>query len=140
MHERSTHKVCSCQALVELHSKGVAYRDLKASNVMLDSSGDVKLVDFGSSKMLATPEDRIADVTGSPHWTAPEVFKCLQNLFGDPGAAGIVAGNKNRRCSNASCVEGSYDVRADVWSLGESCTVSFLYLTIFFVPKILHKN
>ena len=106
------------QALVELHSKGIAYRDLKASNVMLDSLGDVKIIDFGSSKILDSPEGKMSDVASSPHWTAPEVFKCFQHLFGDPRVNGN-GKKENRRCSNVSYVEGSYDVRADVWSLGE---------------------
>ena len=32
------------------HSKGVLHRDLKASNILINSSGDLKLADFGLAR------------------------------------------------------------------------------------------
>ena len=37
-------------ALEELHNKNIIFRDLKPENVMIDSSGHLKLIDFGLSK------------------------------------------------------------------------------------------
>lgn len=39
-------------ALQEVHSKGIWHLDLKPANVMIDSDGTVKLIDFGASKQF----------------------------------------------------------------------------------------
>lgn len=38
--------------LENLHSRFIVYRDLKASNVVIDSKGKVKILDFGYGKIL----------------------------------------------------------------------------------------
>lgn len=45
-----------------LHSKGIAHRDVKPSNVLADTSGSVKLADFGTALFL---KEKTNDVMGT---------------------------------------------------------------------------
>lgn len=61
------------QALAAAHAVGVIHRDIKPSNVLLDSEGNVKLVDFGISR--ATDLTRMTGsvtVLGTPAYMSPD--------------------------------------------------------------------
>eukprot|EP01004_Peranema_trichophorum_P008675 NODE_7425_length_780_cov_14.540335_g6815_i0.p1 GENE.NODE_7425_length_780_cov_14.540335_g6815_i0~~NODE_7425_length_780_cov_14.540335_g6815_i0.p1 ORF type:complete len:212 (+),score=38.79 NODE_7425_length_780_cov_14.540335_g6815_i0:95-637(+) len=87
-----------CKGLHYLHCKAgvqIIHRDLKSKNVLVDVSAEdeireVKLCDFGVSKIL-TPETAADTMVGTYYWMAPEI------LSGDGRG---------------------YTTKADIWSYG----------------------
>ncbi|KXX74353.1 cAMP-dependent protein kinase catalytic subunit PRKX [Madurella mycetomatis] len=65
--------------LEHLHEEqgGIAYRDMKPENLLLDADGHIKLVDFGFAKRLGNEYDRPVEtytLCGTPEYLAPEVI------------------------------------------------------------------
>ena len=60
-----------CAGLAAAHERGVIHRDLKPANLMLDSTGKIRITDFGLASLAANIE--ASDVrAGTPAYMAPE--------------------------------------------------------------------
>ena len=55
-----------------LQKKLIAHRDIKPSNIMIDSNGYLKMIDFGTAKIL---NDYTSTIIGTPHYIAPEILQ-----------------------------------------------------------------
>jgi len=76
-------------ALRYVHINRVLHRDLKSQNIFLLSNGQLKLGDFGISKILTATKDYAKTMVGTPYYLSPEIIE-----------------------------EQPYGYRSDIWSLG----------------------
>lgn len=60
-----------------LHKLGISHRDLKPENILLDHYKDIKIVDFGLSKIFSRSE-LLNTPCGSPCYAAPEMVAGLK--------------------------------------------------------------
>jgi serine/threonine protein kinase len=61
-----------CSGLKEAHAQGIVHRDLKPENVMVDSQGNVKIMDFGIARSMDTSTRLTGTTVGTPAYMAPE--------------------------------------------------------------------
>lgn len=87
-------------ALAVAHAQGIIHRDVKAGNVMVNSKGQVKVLDFGLAKLL---DDDVARTSGIHHTELTEV--------GVPYGTATYAAPEQARGDRV-------DSRADIFSTG----------------------
>jgi serine/threonine protein phosphatase PrpC len=66
------------RGLLAFHRLEMLHQDLRPDNIMIDGTGTVKIIDFGSTRVagiaeMATPIER-TDLLGTAQYTAPEYF------------------------------------------------------------------
>jgi oligopeptide transport system substrate-binding protein len=62
-----------CQALYHAHCHNIVHRDLKPENVLMSSSDQVKLMDFGLARSLTSRLTAEGSIVGSVFYLAPEL-------------------------------------------------------------------
>ena len=64
-----------------LHSQGILHRDLKPSNVLVDVAGNMRLADFGISRVLNEDETTVqTDAKGTHGWMPVEVIEAINTV------------------------------------------------------------
>jgi serine/threonine protein kinase len=85
-----------CDAVNHAHQRGILHRDLKPGNILVDETGQPKILDFGVARMIdsdsqATRQTDLGQLIGTLDYMSPE------QTLGDPL---------------------EMDVRSDIYSLG----------------------
>jgi len=73
------------KGLRAFHRKEMLHQDIRPDNIMIDATGTVKIIDFGSTRITgvveAAPSGNADDILGTQQYTAPEYF------LGEPASA-----------------------------------------------------
>ncbi|RME88992.1 MAG: serine/threonine protein kinase, partial [Planctomycetota bacterium] len=118
-----------CEAMAYAHAQGIIHRDIKPSNIIIDTSGNPQIMDFGLAKEVESETDltRTGATIGTPSYMSPE---------------------------QAAGYNDQVDHLSDVYSLGavlyEACTfhkpfegptsMSIIYKVISQEPPLPHKK
>lgn len=115
-------------ALAAAHARGIVHRDIKARNVMVKSSGTVKVLDFGLAKLIepahATASDPQLTEVGVPYGTstyaAPEQAQGLPvDHRGDIFSTGVLL----------------YEMLAGTWPFRGKTALDVRYAVVYHRPK-----
>ena len=76
-------------ALEYIHSQNIIHRDIKPENLVLESSGYLRITDFGVAKINEI--DNSSETSGTPGYMAPEVILVQNHSFpSDFFALGVI--------------------------------------------------
>ncbi|MCK5125588.1 MAG: protein kinase [candidate division Zixibacteria bacterium] len=70
-----------CDAIHHGHQRGIVHRDLKPSNILVDSSGRVRIIDFGVARATdadmkqAAGQTKYGQIIGTVQYMSPEQFE-----------------------------------------------------------------
>ena len=117
--------------LKEIHSHGIAHRDIKPGNIMINPDTlDIKYIDFGVSCM--GDKCNSEEIVGTPLYTSPELEDDII-----------------RRRQGQPLIPFTYDLwmKTDIWSLGMSIfelitgvSYYYAYFGLIYLPELYKNN
>ncbi|HWU85046.1 MAG TPA: HDOD domain-containing protein [Rhodocyclaceae bacterium] len=80
------------EALAYAHAQGIIHRDLKPSNILIEPSGNARIMDFGIAMRIESGSKDAADqLVGTPAYLSPEYVKAQRvTPQGDIYAVGLI--------------------------------------------------
>jgi eukaryotic-like serine/threonine-protein kinase len=108
-----------CQAVGYAHAHQVIHRDLKSSNIMVGTFGEVQVMDWGLAKVLLATNERQRENASAQPDTLPTEIRTLRDSNGSFTEYGSVIGTPAYMSPEQAAGETDrIDQRSDVFSLG----------------------
>ena len=83
-----------CRGLIAAHSQGILHRDIKPENLIIEPSGNMKLMDFGIARPMqrsGPAQTEPGAIVGTPFYLAPEQLEGVEpDKRADLYACGVV--------------------------------------------------
>ena len=121
LRERLQLLVTVCRAIDSAHRTLVVHRDLKPSNVLVNSAGDIKVLDFGIARLLDDDDHHATQthaISLTPGYAAPEQYLpgpvttatdiyALGVLMGELLTGRLLPGGRTRSDLSRACAEAA---------------------------------
>jgi serine/threonine-protein kinase len=119
------------EALAAAHSRGIIHRDIKSGNVMVTSSGQVKVLDFGLAKLLDETEAATSGIhrtelteVGVPYGTA--TYAAPEQARGD---------RVDKRADIFSLGVLLYEMLTGTWPFRGKTTIDVRHAVLYDAPR-----
>jgi eukaryotic-like serine/threonine-protein kinase len=124
-----------CDGLAYTHARNIIHRDIKAGNVMVTSSGQVKILDFGLAKLIYDDDDKYkgldrTEITeiGIPYGTA--TYAAPEQAKGEPA---------DHRADIFSTGILLYELLTGIWAFQGKTVIDVRHEVLYGTPKPLNE-